>query len=713
MRGSLAGVAFAFAVARGADAAALPEGLSPQAPFPPIVAATSHQEAIAPGVGFARYYLATADGPLVITAISIDPHGPGLHLDVVDASDRLVSAGETVRSMGERTGALAGINGDFFDISNTNAPVGVVVSGGSLLRSPSGRAAIAISRSGEAVLGPVRFTGDVRSGSAAWRLTGVDTFPPAGGASLLLPAFGGSAGAPGVQIVTLSPVPGSPQTYRVAAVGEPGAGPVPGTTALAFGPAARTDAGSPAVGSEITVSYALDPPLSSLTAAVGGGPLLIRDGAPYADPDSPSPGEAAFRAPLSGALRQSDGTIVLVQVDGRDPAVSIGLNRAEFGSLLRAFGAVDGMALDGGGSSTIVARLPGDALATLQNRPSDGRERPVADGLFVYSEASVGPAARLVTQPASIVALPGAVVPVRTALVDRAGSLVRPLDGSFIVRSPLADAGDGAVRVRSESGSGTLTISQAGFTTGLPIRVVAQPAAVRISPRSPNPSPGGCIDVTADARLASGEPVASAGLVRYSATNADVSPQGRVCVGSTDARVTARIGSVEATAVVAVGHSDVALDVFHDAALWTFTTAPPQRAGSVAIAGDVLRIAAYARTQLQIGGEPRALSFTIDGDGGGAGLRAQFLNGDGQRMLVTLARKIDWQGIQHRSITLPANATAPLTLQALYVVGTLGDSPVRSSGTIGISDLHVTIAGMTIPAPAYHAAFPRTEKSSP
>ena len=44
-----------------------------------------------------------------------------------------------------------------------------------------------------------------------------------------------------------------------------------------------------------------------------------------------------------------------------------------------------GLLMDGGGSSTMVGRLPGKKTVSLLNLPSDSiGERPVANGLFVY-----------------------------------------------------------------------------------------------------------------------------------------------------------------------------------------------------------------------------------------------------------------------------------------------------------------------------------------
>jgi exopolysaccharide biosynthesis protein len=69
----------------------------------------------------------------------------------------------------------------------------------------------------------------------------------------------------------------------------------------------------------------------------------------------------------------------------------MGMTRPEFGDLLQSFGVTDAMALDSGGSVTMVSRAPGDTQATLRNVPSDDSwERVISDALLVYSSAPTG-----------------------------------------------------------------------------------------------------------------------------------------------------------------------------------------------------------------------------------------------------------------------------------------------------------------------------------
>src|ERR1700722_1697304 len=153
---------------------ALPVTLAPPAPFPLVVAQWSATEDVAPGIRRADYRLTTNAGPLVVQVVAIDTHDPTVRLGTVVARDRMISNGETVRSMAVRTGAVAGINADYFDIGNTNQPLNVVVRDGAVLRTPSKRAAIDVASTGDVGVGYVSFAGNVTYGTADIPLTGVN-----------------------------------------------------------------------------------------------------------------------------------------------------------------------------------------------------------------------------------------------------------------------------------------------------------------------------------------------------------------------------------------------------------------------------------------------------------------------------------------------------------------------------------------------------------
>jgi exopolysaccharide biosynthesis protein len=118
---------------------------------------------------------------------------------------------------------------------------------------------------------------------------------------------------------------------------------------------------------------------------VGGGPVLVRNGKPVSafDPGAYDAGFLEKRHPRTAAGLRADGSIVLVVVDGRHPASSVGMTIREMSDLMIELGCVEAINLDGGGSTTMVVK------GKVVNNPSDPTgERPVSDALLVFARSS-------------------------------------------------------------------------------------------------------------------------------------------------------------------------------------------------------------------------------------------------------------------------------------------------------------------------------------
>ena len=121
---------------------------------------------------------------------------------------------------------------------------------------------------------------------------------------------------------------------------------------------------------------------TNVQQAVGGDTILINNGAITNGLSSTD------YVPSTVIGVKDNGEVVLYQVDGRSSA-SQGVSSAETAQFLHKLGCVKALKLDGGGSSTIVARMPGHNSPNLLNSPSDGRERANSNGLILISKHSV------------------------------------------------------------------------------------------------------------------------------------------------------------------------------------------------------------------------------------------------------------------------------------------------------------------------------------
>jgi len=124
-------------------------------------------------------------------------------------------------------------------------------------------------------------------------------------------------------------------------------------------------------GSSLQLVTETVPDLSGATVAIGGGPGLVHNAKPMQ-----WTGFLHMRHPRT-AFGWNKDYYFLVEVDGRQSNISVGMTFPELADYLVKIGCQEAMNLDGGGSATLWA------LGAVRNSPSEGDERPSANALVV------------------------------------------------------------------------------------------------------------------------------------------------------------------------------------------------------------------------------------------------------------------------------------------------------------------------------------------
>ena len=168
--------------------------------------------------------------------------------------------------------------------------------------------------------------------------------------------------------------------------------PLGGAVLVGVGPAAAALAAEAPAGQLVTTRLLFKPDWPDVVSAIGGGPQIVRNGAAvFRANELFTPSQLGPRAPRSGIGQLADGRIILVAVDGRRPGYSVGMSNFELAQALVRLGAVTGMALDSGGSTTMAFD------GALLNKPSQP-ERPISTALvFQYTGVFVQPAVSVVS----------------------------------------------------------------------------------------------------------------------------------------------------------------------------------------------------------------------------------------------------------------------------------------------------------------------------
>src|SRR6266536_2385145 len=355
-------------------------------------AAPAGPQQLMPGVTYSRTVEFTPHGAVVLHVLTAPRPGDqnGLYqLAPVLARSTLTGGRERVTQIEHDVSAqttVAGINGDFAKAADSH-PAGIVVQGGVLEHPPlAGRSSIGIDSAGGLHVDRVRFFGTWQGKGQRRPLNGVNDVPAPGGVELFTPAYGPrTPTVAGAAEVVFEPFPATvPNTELTATVTATGGGggeaiPAGGAVLMATGAtAAKLQAEAP-VGATMTFRLILQPAWTGMVSALGGGPVLVRNGKlVFRSLEDFTNDQVTARDPRAGVGQLGDGRIVLVAVDGGQPGYSVGLTSFELAQAMVRLGAVSASAVESGGAVTVA--FDGQLL----NRPSDAAgERAVKEALLV------------------------------------------------------------------------------------------------------------------------------------------------------------------------------------------------------------------------------------------------------------------------------------------------------------------------------------------
>jgi len=358
-----------------------------------------------PGVTYTREVDFSSRGPIVLDVITA-PRPDGTVYSLQPAlSNGVLRGTEGLTQLQQRTSAGAttvAIDGDYFG-SKTGAPNGILMQGGIIESAPAtGRSSLGIGANGLLTTARVSLAGTWQGGGQRRPLT-LNSPAGKGKFTLYTPAYGATtpkeAGVVEDVIGSFPPATlGAPLVGTVTQVTSAGPTRIPrgGAVLVARGSVSTGQLRAEApVGEQLAVRLSLSPDWSALAGAVGGGPLLVNNGKPVFHAGEAFDSRLLNQRQPRGAIGQlSDGRILLVSVEGTNPAYSIGMSSYELAVELSRLGAKTAYGLGAG---------PAAGLAfdgTLLTRPWEGRNPKVSDALVLsYTGVYVAPPSVSVLSP--------------------------------------------------------------------------------------------------------------------------------------------------------------------------------------------------------------------------------------------------------------------------------------------------------------------------
>ncbi|MFD9004767.1 phosphodiester glycosidase family protein [Streptomyces sp. NPDC059582] len=537
------------------------------------------------GVTYSGGAVDSIDGRVPINVVSADTRDANVRLGVVVSHDAVVDPqDETTSSMAVRTGAVAGINGGYFQINASGQANDGEIVGGEIWKSPTSNheGTISVLRNGSVAYGNQVFSGSVAvDGGASRPLSSVNRLADATGDGItqITPRLGDVAKTwfGGTKVVALGTSDDKGATIRITSVTTGDSlsgrqyGLVGGDAASASGQWIQQNV---KVGSVVTTTHRISPD-NDIQEMIQGPGRILKDGAVFQDPVNQMP---SGLHPESVIGSTADGHLVMATLDGQKAAgVALGVGWQQVASYMRSLGVRDAVLLDGGGSTAMAVRSPGDTQATLANTPSDLSERPVANGLFVYSTSmTAGPAKKaFINDGAALSTAEGVVSKVKAFATDRAGNPTS--DPVFVTAEPssLGTWTNGVFKAGS-AGSGKLTVRAGRKTAHVKLTVAAAFDQLSISPAQQGLANNASQKFTAQGT--NGKSAAVTVAPESVTWTLDRSDLGRIdpatgvftaaSTGSGEVRLTAAAGGRTATATLSIGSVIKPLLTADNAAEW-------------------------------------------------------------------------------------------------------------------------------------------------
>jgi hypothetical protein len=350
-----------------------------------------------PATSLSYTNIRTSQVPWSIHVVRASRKDPTLALQSMHAKAAAIGLGtltEQVRLLSRTNGIpVAAINGDFYqrDQAYAGDPRGLQVMSGELLSGPSGGASFWLDGNNQPHLGEIVSDFEITWPDGNSTPFGLNGDRPARGIELYTPAAGPSTKTSGGrELVLENPVDANwlplkisqSSAARVVQIREGGNTKLgPGQLVLSIPPALMNSL-SAQTGQVLRISTACTPSLRGAHTALSAGPILLQGGRQL---KIRAKGEgfqfsSMFERHPRSCIGWNEEAFFLVEVDGRQKGLSVGMTLDELGTLMMKLGCTEAMNLDGGGSATLWYR------GKVRNSPCDGREREVANSLILVKK---------------------------------------------------------------------------------------------------------------------------------------------------------------------------------------------------------------------------------------------------------------------------------------------------------------------------------------
>ncbi len=671
------------------------------------------REVIGEGVELLHYVKVIDNKPSNVYVTQVDLSNPYVKIAPLFGKNGILTDKQSVENMANERGAIAAINADFFHLNKKGTPFGIVLDEGELISSMGHIQtfySLGIAPDQTAIIEQFGFEGTVESpDGTTFPLRGInkEEYNTSTGTShenqlnMYTPHFGERSLGPTDKYEKVTEVVIRQDNVREIRIDQTVASiPADGYVLWGHGNAAQFLQEHFKIGDPVKVTFRTTPDEIPVESAVGGHTLLVDQGKAV----SPIVHNITGYHARSAAAVSADGKMLyLIAVEG--PPAGRGMSLEELASVLTELGVWRAFNLDGGGSTTMVARHLGDEQASLVNVTKFGSQRSVPTAVGIFNTAPQGDFAGLIVSGPKAV-LKGSSVeflakgydehyhPYPLNQEDISWSVDEKRYGDFTANFFKA----------TRYGSVDITAEYRGIRESYTIDILGPDdiEKILIQPEKLNVREGDSVDLTIYVKAKDGT------IFKAEPDSLDLSVQGDI--GRID-NLTFHAGNEPGTGTISADYEGVKAAIpvkvgvisqpwltfdnlknlhhaGHPASIsnhGSFTSTEPddetvpvyrtERAAklsynfSQAPKNEVsIAYGRLDRKPIQMPGTPLKIGVWVYGDNSGHWLRAEVFDQEGERHFVNLAEKVDWNGWRYVTGDIPYKVSYPLSLKSLYLV---------------------------------------------
>ncbi|WP_442602599.1 stalk domain-containing protein [Paenibacillus sp. KN14-4R] len=656
--------------------------------------------------------------------IEVDLTNPNVKLDTMTGKGGNFTKKQTVLGMAKESGAVAGVNGDFFNTQAEGVPIGPQITDGKLMASTpdnmTGLYAFAVTKNNEPMVDLFAFKGSITAkDGSTHKLDGVNktyywyddgTHSHIDGMFLYTDAWAqedrsNDGKSVPTEILVRNGVIVDMAIDTVLKV----VAPKDGYIIRAGGKAGEYAKAHLKIGDPLKVDYQLTSQSGDkvydkdyFKTMIGGHSILLDEGKPTAFSRDVSDLNG-YRARTALGYSKDKKTAYIITVDKNSN--SDGMSFKELQSFMSSIGVWKAVNLDGGGSTQMVSRELGDKEPTLKNNPEGGGyQRPVVNGIGVFSLAPKGTLAALFLKGPSEVFLGERV----TFTMEGYDQYYNPMTVDESVSQKWSATGNigsfsGSTFIPTKVGKTTITAEVGNGKQSKEIRVIGKEDLASLNITSSNQvlKEGETykFTVTATDKKGRKKTLDPQGLQWEVKGNKGEIKDGQLKLSSLDGAKTVQViasyDGMSAMYTLSSGYEKIWYDMDNTAVLTNGSTYPAEVEGSVTTNKDSkgnksLEInydfskgtgnkAVYAdfnnKNGAPIEGSPQAIKLKVFGDNSRNWVRAEVVDGDGDLNRIDISKNVNWTGWKEIEVNLAEyNLTYPFTIKNVYVA-TPAESP--------------------------------------